>query len=138
MIQKILGRKPDFIIHLGDMVRKPDAKLWDSFFELSEPIGVPFFPVVGITMCYPPARGRRPTESGSSFPKTGRIIAFVLMGLLRDLGFGGGAGEASERSRDWLEQQISSSKEAFKLMFLHRPLFLPSTVSRKGRRWTNT
>ncbi len=47
LVEKILERKPDFIIHLGDMISKPDGKEWRQFFDLSRPITVPFFPVAG-------------------------------------------------------------------------------------------
>ena len=47
LMKRILERKPDFLIHLGDMIPKPHEKEWQAFFEISKPITLPFFPVVG-------------------------------------------------------------------------------------------
>ena len=51
LMQRILERKPNFIIHLGDMITRPSEKEWKEFFEISKPIDVPFFPVVGKPRC---------------------------------------------------------------------------------------
>jgi hypothetical protein len=47
LIKRILERKPNFLIHLGDMINIPHEKEWCRFFELSKEINVPFFPAVG-------------------------------------------------------------------------------------------
>jgi hypothetical protein len=47
LVQRILDRKPAFMIHLGDMISQPGEKEWQTFFEISKPISIPFFPVVG-------------------------------------------------------------------------------------------
>ena len=99
LIKRILKRKPDFIIHLGDMVPSPREREWQEFFEASKPITLPFFPVVGN----------------------------------HDVGTGKDKCRISKEQRSWLEGVLSSSKEKFKLVFIHRPLFLPLDSLKAGR-----
>lgn len=47
LLGRILLRKPDFIIHVGDMILQPGEKEWKNFFDISKEIDIPFFPVVG-------------------------------------------------------------------------------------------
>jgi len=47
LMQRILERKPHFIIHLGDMISEPHLKEWQAFFAISKPVDAPFFPVAG-------------------------------------------------------------------------------------------
>ena len=47
LMKRILERKPDFLIHLGDMINNPHEKEWHAFFEISKQMDLPFFPVVG-------------------------------------------------------------------------------------------
>jgi len=47
LMKRIIERKPDFLIHLGDMINNPHEKEWNPFFEISKQMDLPFFPVVG-------------------------------------------------------------------------------------------
>ena len=73
LIQKILDRKPHFIIHVGDMITRPGEKEWRGFFEISKMIEIPFFPAIGNHEAVDTPRGRRSIENSLSFRK-GRLI----------------------------------------------------------------
>src|SRR4030067_962774 len=47
LMERILERKPQFLIHLGDMINIPHEKEWQGIFEIAGKIGIPFFPVAG-------------------------------------------------------------------------------------------
>jgi len=42
LLQNIVGHKPDFVVHLGDMVSSGREEQWDRFFEMTEVLQVPF------------------------------------------------------------------------------------------------
>jgi hypothetical protein len=134
LIKRILERKPDFIIHLGDMVSNAHEREWEAFLEISKPITLPFFPVVG----------NHDVSTGSSGDKVYRKHFFLPGGKTY---YAFRAGEVlfvaldsekdrcriSKEQRSWLEDVLSSSKEKFRLVFIHRPLFPPWDSFKAGR-----
>jgi hypothetical protein len=134
LIESALERKPHFFIHLGDMVPHPDEKEWSTFFEISKPIHVPFFPVVGNHEVSAPSLGEKLYRKHFLLPEGKTYYAFRTGGALFVI-----LNSEEERGRiigeqlSWLENILSSSKETFKLVFLHRPLFLPIDSLKKGR-----
>ena len=134
LIQKILERKPHFIIHTGDMVRIPDAKKWNTFFDLCKPIDIPFFPVVGNhDVGYVP-KAEEMYRKQFSLPEgkpyyafqTGEVL-FVILDSEK------GKGKILDDQWAWLEDQLSSFDKKFKLVFIHRPLFLPIDSFKQGK-----
>lgn len=134
LMERILERKPDFIIHLGDMVSRPNQKEWDESFEISKPINVPFFPVVGNHDVGNTRGGEEMYREQFRLPGGKSYYAFQAGGGLFVI-------LDSEMGRErivgdqwrWLENQLSSSSATLKLVFLHRPLFPPLDSLKLGR-----
>ncbi|OGP78135.1 MAG: hypothetical protein A2V86_03045 [Deltaproteobacteria bacterium RBG_16_49_23] len=134
LIQSILKRKPDFIIHLGDMVPKPDEKEWRDFFDLSRPITVPFFPVVGNHDVGSTLRGKEIYRKQFLLPEGKTYYSFRAgRGLFVILDSEKGKGRISEDQFQWLKDTLGSTDPGFKWVFLHRPLFLPADSFKRGR-----
>ncbi len=134
LIQAMAGRKPDFLINLGDMIPHPREKEWQTFFEISKPINLPFFPVVGNHDVGMTAMGAEIYRKQFSLPdgrayysfRAGRVLFIVLDSEEAK-------GKIIKEQRAWLEDTLLSSKEASKFIFIHRPLFLPKNSLLTGR-----
>lgn len=134
LIRRIIERKPDFIIHLGDMISKPHEKEWLTFFELSKPIDRPFFPVAGNHDVGDTLRGEEIYRKQFLLPEGKTYYAFRAGGgLFVILDSEKGRGRIIKEQWSWLEDILSSSNETFKLVFIHRPLFLPMDSLKIGR-----
>jgi len=133
LMEKVLARKPHFFIHLGDMVPHSDEKEWRAFFEISKPIDVPFFPVVGNHDVSTRKLGEKLYQKQFLLPEGKTYYAFRAGGVLFVvLDSEEGKGRIIGEQLSWLESILSSSKETFKFVFLHRPLFLPLDSLKKG------
>jgi len=129
-----VGRKPYFLINLGDMIPYPHEREWQAFFEISKQINLPFFPVVGNHDVGTTSRGEEIYRKQFSLPggktyyafRAGRVL-FVILDSEE------GKGRIIKEQRSWLEDTLSSSEETFKLIFIHRPLFLPKNSLKTGR-----
>jgi hypothetical protein len=133
-IQSIMKRKPDFIVHLGDMVPKPDIKEWRDFFDLSRPITVPFFPVAGNHDLGPTHRGREIYQKQFSLPDGKTYYSFLAgKSLFVILDTEERKGRIPADQMKWLEEVLGSPDSSFKWVFLHRPLFLPADSFKRGR-----
>jgi hypothetical protein len=116
------------------MVPHPDEKEWSTFFEISKPIHVPFFPVVGNHEVSAPSLGEKLYRKHFLLPEGKTYYAFRTGGaLFVILNSEEKRGRIIGEQLSWLENILSSSKETFKLVFLHRPLFLPIDSLKKGR-----
>ncbi len=133
LLQHVLARKPKFILHLGDMVAIPSERTWKGFFELSKVIDVPFFPVVGNHDTGTTRLGEEMYRKQFVFPEGRPYYSFRAgAALFVALDSETGRGKILEDQWAWLENELSSSKEALRVIFLHRPLFLPSGSFKKG------
>lgn len=133
-IQRLLERKPDFIIHLGDMIANPREKEWHAFFELSKPISLPFFPVVGNHDVGDTVRGEEIYRKQFLLPEGKTYYAFRAGGgNFIVLDSEKGQGRIINDQWSWLKDILSSSDDVFKLVFLHRPLFLPMDSLKWGK-----
>ncbi len=133
LIERILERKPDFIIHLGDMVPSPSESEWEAFFEASKPITLPFFPVVGNHDVSTGSSGDKVYREQFFLPEGKTYYAFRAGGILFViLDSEKGRGRIIGEQLSWLEDTLSSSEEKMKLVFLHRPLFLPIDSLKRG------
>lgn len=134
LLQRILERKPHFIVHLGDMITKPHEKEWKAFFEISKPIDLPFFPVVGNHDVGITALGGEMYQKQFHLPEEKPYYAFRAGDhLFIILDSEKGKGKIIDEQWSWLENILSSSKEIFKLIFIHRPLFLPMDSLKIGK-----
>ena len=133
LMKTAVERKPQFLIHLGDMIPSPHEREWQAFFEISKQINLPFFPVVGNHDVGTNKKGvemyRRqfflPEEKTYYAFRAGRIL-FVILDSEE------WKGRIMNEQRSWLEDTLSSSQETFKFVFLHRPLFPPKNSLKRG------
>jgi 3',5'-cyclic AMP phosphodiesterase CpdA len=134
LMQRILERKPNFVIHLGDMITRPGEKEWKEFIKISMAIDVPFFPVVGNHDVGVTLRGEEIYRKQFILPEGRTYYAFRAGGcLFVILDSEKGRGKIVDEQWSWLEDLLSSSNETFKLVFIHRPLFLPMDSLKTGR-----
>jgi len=134
LMKRALERKPHFIIHLGDMIPKPHEKEWQTFFEISRQVSLPFFPVVGNHDVGTTTLGEEIYRKQFFLPENKTYYAFCVGGILFViLDSEKGRGRIINEQLSWLEDILSSSKEKIKLVFIHRPLFLPVDSLKKGR-----
>jgi 3',5'-cyclic AMP phosphodiesterase CpdA len=133
LMKRILERKPCFLIHLGDMINHPHEKEWRAFFEISKQMDLPFFPVVGNHDVGTTTLGEEMYRKEFSLPEGKTYYAFRAGGVLFViLDSEEGRGRIIKEQRSWLENTLSSSEEKFKLIFIHRPLFLPMDSLKTG------
>jgi acid phosphatase type 7 len=133
LIGKILERSPQFIIHLGDMVSRPNVKEWDPFFEISKPIQVPFFPVVG-NHDVGTSKGEEIYLKQFLLPDRKTYYAFEAgNSLFIILDSEKGKERIIGEQRSWLDHILTSSKAPLKLIFIHRPFFPPIDSFKLGR-----
>lgn len=125
LMQSILERKPQLVIHLGDMITKPHEKEWQAFFEISKPFHLPFFPVVGNHDVGNTRLGEEMYQKQFSLPEGKTYYVFHAGGsLFVILDSEKEKGRIIDEQRSWLEETLSSTG-IFKMIFIHRPLFLP-------------
>jgi len=134
LMEKILERTPQFIIHLGDMVSRPNVKEWDAFFEISKPVQVPFFPVVGNHDVGSNRNGEEIYLRQFLLPDEKTYYAFEAgNGLFIILDSEKEKERIIGQQRSWLDHVLSSSKAPLKLIFIHRPLFPPIDSLKLGK-----
>ena len=134
LLKGILEGKPHFLIHLGDMISKPHEKEWQAFFEISKRTDLPFFPVAGNHDVGTTTLGGEIYRKQFSLPEGKIYYAFRAGGILFViLDSEQGRGRILNEQRSWLEDVLGSSKETFKFVFIHRPLFPPMNSLKKGR-----
>jgi len=134
LIQRILERKPNLIVHLGDMITKPREKEWKAFFEISKTIDLPFFPVIGNHETGNTRLGEEMYRKQFHLPEGKTYYAFQAGGgLFIILDSEKGRGRIIDDQWLWLENLLSTSKERFKFVFLHRPLFPPMDSLKTGK-----
>lgn len=134
LLRRILSRRPDFIIHMGDMIAQPGEKEWKTFFEISKEIDIPFFPVVGNHEVAGTSRGEEIFRKQFQLPERKTYYSFRAgEGLFIVLNSERGSGKIVDDQWTWLRSLLSSSKERFKMVFLHRPVFPPTDSLKWGR-----
>ncbi len=134
LIQKILKREPRFIIHLGDMISRPNEKEWKGFFEISKAIDIPFFPVVGNHEVADTTRGEEIYRKQFILPEEKTYYAFQTGGaLFVILDSEKGKRKIMDDQWLWLKDILSSSNTPLKMVFIHRPLFPPVDSLKLGK-----
>jgi hypothetical protein len=134
LIQKILKREPRFIIHLGDMISRPNEKEWKGFFEISKAIDIPFFPVVGNHEVVGTPRGEEIYRKQFILPEGKTYYAFQTGGaLFVILDSEKGKRKILGDQWSWLKDILSSFDTPLKMVFIHRPLFLPEDSLKLGK-----
>jgi hypothetical protein len=134
LLQKILDRKPHFILHLGDMISKASEKEWKEFFEVSKTVEIPFFPVIGNHEVARSVRGEEIYQKQFILPDEKTYYAFKAGGaFFVVLDSEKGKGKIIDQQWFWLRDILSSSDEPLKMIFIHRPLFLPMGSLKLGK-----
>ena len=135
LVRSIIDRKPDFVIHLGDMVSNAREGQWNSFFEMSEVLRVPFFPVAGNHDVGSRPRGEETYQEQFRLPEGKTYYSFRAGEcLFIALDSEKGSGMILEDQWSWLEKNLYNSTVTCKIVMIHRPLFLPidSLKARRG------
>jgi len=134
LLQNIVDHKPDFVIHLGDMVSSGREEQWNSFFEMSEILHVPFFPVAGNHDVGSRPKGEETYRHQFRLPEGKTYYSFRAGEcLFIALDSEKGSGRILEDQWSWLEENLYNSTETCKIVMIHRPLFLPIDSLKAGR-----
>ncbi len=134
LIQKILDRKPHFIIHVGDMITRPGEKEWRGFFEISKMIEIPFFPAIGNHEAVDTPRGEEIYRKQFTLPEGKTYYAFQTGGaLFVILDSEKVKTKIVDEQWSWLKDILTSSDTPLKMVFIHRPLFPPVGSLKLGR-----
>ena len=134
LVRNIIGHKPDFVIHLGDMVSSGREEQWNSFFEMSEILHVPFFPVAGNHDVGSRPKGEETYRHQFRLPEGKTYYSFRAGEcLFIALDSEKGSGRILEDQWSWLEENLYNSTETCKIVMIHRPLFLPIDSLKAGR-----
>ena len=134
LIQKILKREPRFIIHLGDMISRPNEKEWKGFHEISKAIDIPFFPVIGNHEVVDTTRGEEIYRKQFILPEGKTYYAFQTGGaLFVILDSEKGKRKIMDDQWSWLKDILSSYNTPLKMVFIHRPLFPPVDSLKLGK-----
>jgi 3',5'-cyclic AMP phosphodiesterase CpdA len=128
LVSLAMERKPDFIVNTGDMITTPGNKHdWAKFWEMSKPITVPYFLVVGNHDAHPKVPLSEKTykeqvdlpgnELYYSFT-AGNSLFIVLDSFIDDQ-----EKRIMGEQLQWLETVLANSTQKHKFVFLHHPLY---------------
>jgi len=126
LARRIADEKPAFVINVGDVTAdEGDVELWNEFVRLSAPIKVPYFIVPGNHEINDKGSEaeftqfvRQPgNELYFSFKSGGAL--FIILDTEQPKFVSRIAGDQLV----WLKGVLSGSKEKYKFIFLHRPMY---------------
>ncbi len=126
LAKRIVEEKPAFVINVGDVTAdEGDVKLWNEFVRLSAPITVPYFIVPG---------NHEINDKGSEAefkqfvqqPGNELYYSFKVGGalcIILDTEQPGFVSRIAGDQQVWLKGVLAGSKEKYKFVFLHRPMY---------------
>ena len=128
LVSMIVVRKPAFVVNTGDMIATPgDKRGWTKFWEMSKPITMPYFLVVGNHDAHPKVLLSEKTykeqvdlpgnELYYSFT-AGNSLFIVLDSFIDDQ-----EKRIMGEQLKWLEAILANSTQKHKFVFLHHPLY---------------
>ncbi len=133
LAKRIAEEKPAFVINVGDVTAaQGDVKLWNDFVRLSTPITVPYFIAPGNHEIKDKGSEaefkrfvRQPgNELYYSFKAGGAL--FIIL----DTEQPGFVSRIAGDQRVWLKGVLAGSKEKYKFVFMHRPMYPYEGVGR--------
>ncbi|HWR59262.1 MAG TPA: metallophosphoesterase [Thermodesulfovibrionales bacterium] len=127
IIGVIMGRKPDFIVNVGDLITIPGSLSgWKRFWELSAPITVPYFFTVGNHDV-----GNRKSEEiyreQVDLPGNELYYSFVCgnsLFIVLDSSVIGQERKITGKQFDWLESLLETTEKRHRFVFVHHPLYV--------------
>ncbi len=128
LVQMIMDRKPDFIVNTGDMIAAPgNKKDWEKFWELSRPITVPYFLVVGNHDIHPLVpRSEKTYKEQVDQPGNKLYYSFVAgdsLFIVLDSFLHDSEKRIAGDQLKWLEALLERSGQKHIFVFLHHPLY---------------
>jgi 3',5'-cyclic AMP phosphodiesterase CpdA len=128
LVSMIMERKPDFVVNTGDVIATPGSKReWMKFWEMSQPMTVPYFLTVGNHDAHPKMpRSEKIYKEQVDLPgnelyysfTAGNSLFIVLDSCLDDQ-----EKRITGEQRTWLEGVLTNSRQKHKFVFLHHPLY---------------
>ncbi len=128
LVSLIMDRKPDFIINTGDVIATPgNKKEWLKFWEMSQPITVPYFLAVGNHDVHPKVpRSEKIYREQVDLPGNELYYSFTTgnsLFIVLDSCLDGQEKRITGEQRSWLEGVLTDSRQKHKFVFLHHPLY---------------
>ena len=126
LVKKIAADRPAFVINVGDTIwHSGSVQEWDRFVDLSAPLTMPYFIAPGNHEMW----GKNGESSFKEFVrqpgnelyysfKAGNSLFIIL-----DTEERGKEARIAGAQLEWLKKTLAGSKEKFKFVFMHRPMY---------------
>lgn len=128
LVSMAMERKPDFFVNIGDVIDRPgNRKQWDNFWQLSKPITVPYFLVVGnhdIHSSVP--LSEKTYKDEVDLPGNELYYSFHAgnsLFVVLDSELKGQEKRIMGDQLTWLENVLKTSHSKHTFVFLHHPLY---------------
>jgi acid phosphatase type 7 len=123
-----MERNPAFIVNTGDMIAKPgDKEQWAAFWEMSQPITVPYFLTIGNHDAHPKVPLSEKTYLEQvDLPGNERYYSFTAgnaLFVVLDSYIENEEKRIMAEQLKWLEGVLANSGKKHKIVFLHHPLY---------------
>ncbi len=128
IVSRIVERKPAFVVNVGDLIATPgDRREWKTFWELSQPVTMPYLLTVGnhdVQSKVPLSEETYKQEV--DLPGNELYYSFSAGGALfivLDSCIGGQEKRIMGKQFEWLESVLVNSHQKHAFVFLHHPLY---------------
>lgn len=140
IIGQVMTRKPAFIVSTGDQIEKPgNREMWANFWEMSKAVNVPYFFSVGNHDAHVEVAGSEETyKEQVKLPGNELYYSFVAgnaLFIVLDSYIKGEDKKINGEQFKWLGQVLASSRQKYKFVFIHHPLY---PEKGKGRHYGNS
>lgn len=135
IVERVMRRGPDFVVNTGDLIPNPgNRKQWRNFWELSRPITVPYYLVVG-NHDVDDHKSFRVWRDEVRLPGNEAYYSFVhgnnLFVVLNTCD-PDAEKKVTGPQLAWLKKTLAAKSYDNKFVFLHHPLFLWKGASHYG------
>jgi predicted phosphodiesterase len=122
----IADDKPAFVVNTGDVITdQGDQEEWNAFVGLSKPITMPYFIAPG-NHEIKDEKTEGIFRSNVTQPGNRLYFSFVAgdsLFIILDTERPGAVSKIEDGQLDWLTKTLADSKEHFKFVFMHRPMY---------------